>query len=266
MAAVVDDSLRFMVSKAGGTSPFQVPSDLPSAPAAYYQRIEGFARRIRATRSVEQIVGILDEALGETRSLHGNGALAEAEDKVRRAEHEIEALKAELKRAIELTNLDPLTNLMNRRGFESGVIAEAARSDRHGTALCIALIDLDDFKRINDSYGHAAGDAVLTHFAKMMRGTLRPNDVVARVGGEEFMVLLPDSNEQAAFAALNRLLKAVAKKAVIYGSSRITVTFTASVAARAFGEPQARLEKRLDATLYEAKHSGKNRVMFALAE
>ena len=79
------------------------------------------------------------------------------------------------------------------------------------------------------------------------------------------MVLLPDSNEQAAFAALNRLLKAVAKKAVIYGSRRITVTFTASVAARAFGEPQARLEKRLDATLYEAKHSGKNRVMFAPA-
>ena len=266
MAAVLDEMLRLMVPKAGGASPFQVPSNLPAAPAAYYQRIEAFARRIRATRNVEQIVDILDEALGETRSLQGDGALAMAEDKVRRAENEIEALKAELKKAIELTNLDPLTSLMNRRGMEAAFTAEAARSDRHGTSLCIALIDIDDFKRINDSFGHPAGDAALTHIAKVMRATLRPNDVIARVGGEEFMVLLPNSNEQAAFAALNRLLKAVANNAVVCGAHRITVTFTSSVAARAFGEPRAKLEQRLDAALYRAKHSGKNRVMFALAE
>ncbi|MBI3529280.1 MAG: GGDEF domain-containing protein [Betaproteobacteria bacterium] len=266
MAVLVDDLLRLMVPKAEDASPFQVPSNLPAAPAGYYQRIEAFAKRIRATRSVEQIVDILDEALGETRSLRGDGALALAEDKVRRAELEIEALKAELNKAIELTNVDPLTELLNRRGMKSGFVAEAARSDRHGTPLCIASIDIDDFKRINDSYGHPAGDAALTHLAKVMRTTLRPNDVLARVGGEEFMALLPNSNEQAAFAALNRLLKAVANNVVVCGHHHISVTFTASVAVRAFGEPQEEVEKRLDAALYRAKHSGKNRVMFALAD
>jgi diguanylate cyclase len=266
MAALVDDLLRLMAPKARNALPFQVSSSLPAAPTGYYQRIEAFARRIRATRSVEEIIGILDEALGETRLLHGDGVLALAEDRVRRAELEIEALKSELHKAIELTNVDPLTELLNRRGIKSGFVAEAARSDRHGTPLCIASIDIDDFKRINDSYGHPAGDAALTHLAKVMRNTLRPNDVLARIGGEEFMALLPNSNEQAAFAALNRLLNTVANNVVVCGRHQISVTLTASVAARAFGEPQEKVEKRLDAALYRAKHSGKNRVMFALAE
>lgn len=266
MAALADDLLRLMVPKALNTTPFQIPSDLPAASAGYYQRIETFARRIRTTRSVEEIINILDEALGETRSLQSDGVVAMAEDRVRRAELEIETLKAELHKAIELTNVDPLTELLNRRGMKSGFVAEAARSDRHGTPLCIASIDIDDFKHVNDSYGHPAGDAALTQLAKVMRTTLRPNDVLARVGGEEFMALLPNSNEQAAFAALNRLLKAVANNVVVCGRHRISVTFTASVAAREFGEPQERVEKRLDEALYRAKHSGKNRVMFALAD
>ncbi len=265
MAAVVDDMLKLMVPRTGGAPAFRMPSDLPAVPAGYYQRIESFARRIRATRDVGQIVSILDEALGETRSLHGDGALALAEDRIQRAEREIEALKSELSKAIELTNMDPLTELFNRRGMRSAYVAEAARSDRHGAPLCIALIDIDDFKRINDTYGHAAGDAALTHLARVMRATLRPNDVLARVGGEEFMVLLPNSNEPAAFAALNRLLKAVANN-VVFERHNISVTFTASVTTRTFGEPQDKVEKRLDEALYSAKHSGKNRVMFATAD
>ena len=266
MAAVVDDMLKLMISRKASVPAFQVPSDLPIAPAGYYQRIESFAKRIRATRDLGQIVSILDEALGETRSLYNNGALALAEDRIQRAELEIEALKAELNKAIELTNVDPLTELLNRRGMQAGFASEAARSDRHGAPLCVAFIDIDDFKRVNDCYGHPAGDAALMHLARVMRTTLRPNDVLARVGGEEFMALLPNSNEPAAFAALNRLLKAVANNAVVCGHHNISVTFTASVTARAFGEPQKKVERRLDEALYRAKHSGKNRVMFAMAD
>ena len=266
MAAVVDDMLRLMVPMTGGAPAFQVPSNLPAVPAGYYQRIESFARRIRATHDVGQIVSILDEALGETRSLHNDDMLALAENRIRRAEIEIEALKAELNKATELINLDPLTGLLKRRGMKSGFAAEAARSDRHGTPLCIAFIDIDDFKRINDTHGHAAGDAALTHVARVMRSTLRPNDVLARVGGEEFMALLPNSNEPAAFAALNRLLKAVACNVVIGGQRSISVTFTASVTARAFGEPLEKATSRLDDALHRAKKSGKNRVMFANTE
>lgn len=267
MAVTLEKMMQMTIrgtESAAGT-PFQIAPRLSSGSEGYYRRIEEYARRIRSTQDVARIVAILDEALTDTRALRSTGETTATEQRLRQAEDEIETLKAELERAVMLTNVDPLTSLLNRRGLESGFMAEAARSDRHGTPLCVALIDIDDFKQINDSFGHAAGDAALTHFAGIMRTTLRPNDLLARVGGEEFVVLLPDTNEQAAFVALNRLLKAVANKAVVCEPRPITVTFTSSVAVRSFGEPQVRVEERLDAALYRAKHSGKNRVMFATA-
>lgn len=262
MAAVVDDMFRLVVAQKRSPA-FSVPSDLPAVPAGYYQRIEDIARRIRSTSDLDQIASILEEALAETRLLHADDMLAEAQDKVRHAEHEIQSLKAELGRAIELINVDPLTELLNRRGMKTEFAAEAARSDRHGTPLCVAFIDIDDFKKINDTHGHAAGDAALRHLARVMRATLRPNDRLARFGGEEFMALLPDTDERAAFAALNRLLNAVASTAVISGRHQVSVTFTASVTVRTLGETQESIESRLDETLNRAKASGKNRVMFA---
>ncbi len=238
-----------------------------AAPTGYYHRIEGFAKRIRATRNVRQIVELLDEALRATRTPGDDtAALALAEERIRRAEREIATLKEQLSKAIDLTNLDPLTGLLNRRGLEAGLTAEAARSDRHGAPLCIALLDIDDFKRINDVHGHAAGDAALTHLAKLMRSTLRPNDILARVGGEEFIVLLPDSNEQAAFAALHRLLQTVTDHAIVCSRHTLSLSFTASVTLRALGERQKQIENRLDKALYTAKRAGKKRVMFALAD
>ncbi|HVY06625.1 MAG TPA: GGDEF domain-containing protein [Burkholderiales bacterium] len=263
MAAVLNEVMGLIVPGAARAASMGIPADLPAVPAGYYQRIESIARRIRATRDLDQIALILDEALEHTRSLHDDSPLAVAEDRIRRADQEIQALKDELSKAIELTNVDPLTELLNRRGMKSAYVAEAARSDRHGTPLCVCFIDIDDFKRINDTHGHAAGDAALKHLARIMRATLRPNDVLARIGGEEFMVLLPDAGERAAFAALNRLLKSVSATAVISDRQHVGVTFTASVTARGLGETQDDVERRLDETLNRAKASGKNRVMFA---
>lgn len=243
---------------------FHLPEHLPTVSEGYYCRIEAYAQRIRATHDVSEIVDILNEALADTKALHGTHALKLAEEKVRRAELEIEELKADLEQAVVLTHLDPLTNMLNRRGLETAYAAEAARSDRHSVPLCAALLDIDNFKRINDTHGHPGGDAALTHLAQIMRASLRPNDVIARVGGEEFVILLPDSNEQAAFVALTRLQKAVAARGVNFEGNQFTLRFTASVALRGFGETQAALTARLDATLYRAKNSGKNRVMFAV--
>lgn len=262
MAAVVGELLRSMMHAGSRTGSFTVPSDMPAVPAGYFQRIESIARRIRATDDLNQIATILEEALMETRALHGTEEVA-VEERILKAEREIQSLKAELTKAIELTNVDPLTELLNRRGMKSAYTAEAARSDRQGTPLCVAFIDIDDFKRINDTYGHVAGDAALTHLARVMRSTLRPNDTLARFGGEEFVILLPDADERAAFAALNRLLKTVAGNVVVCGQHEVNFTFTASVTARALGEPLDKVEERLDETLNRAKVSGKNRVMFA---
>jgi diguanylate cyclase len=260
---VVGDLFRSMMQARSRTATFTVPPDLPDAPAGYYQRIESIARRIRATRDLSQIATILEEALTETRALHGEDM--PADERIRRAEREIQSLKSDLNKAVELTNIDPLTELLNRRGMKTAFTAEAARSDRHGTPLCVAFIDIDDFKRINDSYGHVAGDAALKALARQMRSTLRPNDTLARFGGEEFVILLPDADERAAFAALNRLLKAVAGNVIVCGQHEVTFTFTASVTARALGETQDKIDERLDETLNRAKVSGKNRVMFATA-
>lgn len=266
MAVSAEKMMRLMAParKGAAKTSFQMPAGLSNASEGYYRRVEAYARRIRASDDVSQIIGILDEALADTRALHHSESVKLAEAKVRAAEREIEALKTELERAVAMSHLDPLTGMLNRRGLELAYGRETARSDRHGTPMCAALIDLDDFKSLNDTYGHAAGDAALTHLCQVMRASLRPNDVLARVGGEEFFILLPDTNEQAAFAALSRLQKAVAGHRVRFEGKEFHVRFTASVALRSFGEPQSALAGRLDATLYLAKNSGKNRVMFAV--
>lgn len=266
MAVAVQDLLHLMVPGMEGAAktPFHFPANLPAASKGYYKRIESYAERIRGTRNLEEIVAILDEALGDTRALQGEGALRIAEQKVRQAEAEIEALKDELQRTVSLSNVDPLTGTVNRRGLSAAFEREAARSDRHGNPLCAVLIDIDNFKAINDTRGHAAGDAALVHLVEVVHASLRPNDVLARVGGEEFMIVLPDTNEQAAFQALNRLRDAMAARPVEYAGFRFTITFTASVGLRAYGESQADLSERLDGALYRAKHSGKNRVLFAV--
>jgi len=268
MGAAVQEMLKMMVPGMDGAAKtlFQLPENLPAASRGYYRRIESFAHRIRATRDVNEIVAILEQALGETRQFHRSSELQVAEEKVRAAEAQIESLKQELQRTASLMNLDPLTGTVNRRGLEAAYGREGARNDRHGNALCAALLDLDNFKALNDTRGHAAGDAALVHLAAVMRASLRPNDVAARVGGEEFMVLLPDTNEQAAFRAISRLQDALAAQPVDHEGGRFTVSFTASVALRAFGETQATLFERLDQALYRAKQSGKNRVLFAVTE
>ncbi|MEQ1882005.1 MAG: diguanylate cyclase [Burkholderiales bacterium] len=265
MAVSLQEMMRLMVPVRNGAAktPFRAEPGLYANPADYYRRIEAYALRIRATHDVQHIVGILDEALTDTRNLSSDGANQSANQKLKRAQREIEELKAELERAIALTNIDPLTKVLNRRGLDASFVAEAARSDRRGPPLCAALLDIDNFKRINDAHGHPAGDAALTHLTRFMRSALRPNDVLARVGGEEFMVLLPDSDEPAAFAALNRLLKLVSAQPLDCSGVGCHLTFTASVTQRTFGEALQTIYERLDETLIRAKLAGKNRVMSA---
>lgn len=266
MAVAIQELLHLMVPGMEGAAktPFHFPADLPASSKDFYQRIESYAQRIRNTGSLDEIVAILDEALGDTRALQANAAVKIAEEKVRKAEAEIEALKSELQHTVSLTNLDPLTGTVNRRGLAAAFDREAARSDRHSHALCAVLLDIDNFKAINDTHGHAAGDDALVHLANVMRASLRPNDVMARVGGEEFFILLPDTNEREAFQALTRLRNAMAAEPVEHDGLRFTITFTASVGLRAYGESQAALSERLDQALYRAKHAGKNRVLFAV--
>lgn len=228
----------------------------------YGQQVEQYARRIRETSDVSEIIDILDTVLGETRNLRYSNEVYSAQEQVRVTEKQIELLKLELEQLRELIHYDPMTGAFNRRGLDAVYVREAARADRNENTLCAVMLDLDDFKQINDTHGHQFGDDVLIHFVKVAKKSLRPSDVVARYGGEEFVILLPDTTLESAVWVMQRLQNNFSRKALsnMEGNS-VPVTFSSGVASRQFRENQKSLLRRADEALYQAKHSGKSRVM-----
>ena len=174
---------------------------------------------------------------------------------------ERKALEAALE---QLAYADPLTGVMNRRSFVRAAEAELARAARNGRPLCIAMLDVDHFKRVNDSFGHAAGDLCLKALADAIGGRLRASCRLARFGGEEFAILLPDSDiagAQLACEALRRLVAGL-RVATDQGEVAMTVSIGVSAALPAGDEAQAVIE-RADQALYFAKRSGRDQVKVA---
>ena len=229
----------------------------------YYERIERYAQRIRQTNNVTEIINILDAALLETRALHSRDEELAAREQVQRAEQKIESLKNELEQLKELVHADPLTGALNRRGLDEAFAREAARADRRDIPLCVALLDLDDFKRFNDTSGHVAGDNALRHLVNVAKETLRPSDIIARFGGEEFVILMPDTGMDSAMLVIDRLQRGLAANCLLHAGQPLPITFSAGVTPRTLYERQSTVITRADEALYEAKHAGKNRVLAA---
>jgi diguanylate cyclase (GGDEF)-like protein len=159
---------------------------------------------------------------------------------------------------------DELTGLLNRRAFMASLDVEIARSARSGAPLSLALIDLDHFKSVNDRFGHGGGDEILRRFADIARETMRSPDLIGRLGGEEFAVLMPDTDHAQAGIAGERLRDAMARRRLILSSGALCpVTISVGVANRHPGEARDRLIIRADEALYEAKHGGRNRTRLA---
>jgi diguanylate cyclase (GGDEF)-like protein len=166
--------------------------------------------------------------------------------------------QAELQR---LAILDPLTGLINRREFDRLFRQELKRSMRSATTTSLVVIDLDHFKRINDTYGHPAGDAVLEQIARHVLTLLRRYDVLARFGGEEFMLLLPDTDLTAARAVAEKLRAAIEALPLCCETQLLRVTASLGVASSQAGEDGFQpLYHRADRALYGAKQAGRNRV------
>jgi len=229
----------------------------------YYKHIAIYAQKIRQTSDVGEIIAILDEALSHTRALHTSDEVAIARRQVLTAEQRIENLKSELELVNKLVREDQLTGALNRRGLDDALAREAARAERNGTPLCAAMIDIDNFKKINDTHGHQVGDIVLVHLVAIIMETLRTHDLIGRYGGEEFLLILPDSRIEEARTAMARLQRKLAGKPISWGNQQLLVTFSAGVASRRPGEPEAALIDRADQALYEAKREGKDRVIVA---
>jgi len=237
------------------------PAQLAPRTNAYYQRIEAYARKIRRSEDVNDIIRILDEALRETGELRSDHSTRLAREEVMRAEHRIEELKREMEELRGLIHVDHLTGAMNRGGLDQAFRRETAHADRHDTPLSIALIDIDNFKTLNDVHGHQAGDAALVHLSQIMMKSLRPGDSLVRFGGEEFLILFPHSVLEQAKKALRRLQDELARLPFTYQGKTLGLTFSAGITVRKPGEAQASVIGRADQALYEAKRAGKHRVV-----
>jgi len=156
---------------------------------------------------------------------------------------------------------DGLTGIHNRRWFDDTLTRVVRRAAYDRTTLSVALLDIDHFKRFNDDYGHAAGDRVLQTVAKTLSTDLRPTDLVARFGGEEFVVILPGTDHVGACVALNRLREAVARTTVDCGETLPQVTISVGIATATPDEEPSQLVARADAAMYRAKQAGRNRVV-----
>lgn len=162
----------------------------------------------------------------------------------------------------KLAMIDPLTGLYNRRFAEQRLQAEVDRSRRYGHPVTVLLIDLNDFKQINDKYGHVAGDLVLKEFAARLARSIRVSDLAVRMGGDEFMVLLPECPSDQVPGLLTR----IGKVEVEYRGSHIPVTFCSGFAGFEAGESPEQLLDRADQTLYSGKRSGKCAVRAVTAD
>ncbi len=234
----------------------------------FHEKIGGYSEKISQAENISELNSVLDEVLRETRmvqneALRARDKMVLARQEVQDAEQRIHTLEAKLQHMSELVREDQLTGSLNRRGLDDVFERETARSDRRGTPLCIAMLDLDDFKRLNDTYGHLAGDAALKHLVKIVKETLRSMDVIARFGGEEFLILLPETTVEAASSTMTRLQRELTRHFFLHDNEKVLITFSAGVALRQPNEDQAELVKRADRAMYQAKQTGKNRVVVA---
>ncbi|BAU46646.1 hypothetical protein SVA_0064 [Sulfurifustis variabilis] len=177
-----------------------------------------------------------------------------------------ERLRDELNKVRLLSLTDEFTGLPNRRAFMRRLQDEIGRAQRYGSPLALALLDLDEFKAVNDVYGHAAGDEVLRAYAANVLSILRHHDLVARYGGEEFAVLLPNTALQGAIAALSKAKARAQEVSCTFDGKPLRVpTFSAGLTLYVHGDPYTTLIDRADRALYRAKRLGRNRIEVELA-
>ena len=186
------------------------------------------------------------------------GQLSRLRDKLRRQKAELQDALARIQ---ELAQRDELTGLVNRRHMAALIEAERERCERSGGRFSLAVLDIDRFKRINDTHGHPTGDRVLGAFAQEALATLRGTDVLARWGGEEFMLLMPDTPLTAARLSVERLRTRVEAMRVEHADGPLAFTLSAGVVELLRGEPPVDAIARADRALYQAKQQGRNKVV-----
>jgi len=213
--------------------------------------------RTRLVRGLE--IGINDYL---TRPIDKNELMARVRTQIRKKRY-TERLRDNVQMSIEMAITDALTGLFNRRYMETHVGTLVEQATARGKPLTVLLLDIDYFKPINDSYGHDAGDDVLREFATRMKKSIRGIDLACRYGGEEFVVVMPETDMAVATVVAERLRRRIASEPfpIQDGTGKVEVTISIGIAALRRGETAAAVLKRADQALYRAKRDGRNRVV-----
>lgn len=239
-------------------------AELGSTTDRFQQSLGRYADTIGQADSLESLAGVVREMVEESRAVHGlvtqaqsrmqaeHQRATELTDHVRQLEDEIRRLSAEV-------STDPLTQIANRRGLARAFDTECAQIQRNGGQLSIGLLDVDNFKKLNDQMGHHTGDLALQFLSRRVGECLRPGDSIARYGGEEFVVLLPNTPVDEGQQVLTRLQRTLSAEFFTQDEKKVFITFSAGVTQYRVGEAIEAALDRADVALYEAKQTGKNR-------
>jgi diguanylate cyclase len=243
-------------------------SHMTESTSAYQGKLEETARLIEKANSLDEITPVLRNIVGSTRSLASDSLTARDQlrgmaEKVAANEAELGRLHQQLDRLSAQARHDPLTGALNRKGLDEALERELQTVRRKSQALCLGMIDIDNFKSINDRLGQHSGDAALVHLASVARELMRSQDSLARYRGEEFVVLLPDTALDAGVEAMTRLQRELSKRFFMAGTEKVLITFSAGVAQLGEQEGAAEAIRRADQAMYLAKRAGKNRVFGA---
>jgi diguanylate cyclase len=223
-----------------------------------------YATVIEGAETLESLTGAVREMVEESRAVQSlvqqtRQRLHDEHAKASDLSERVSQLEGEMRRLADEVSTDQLTSIANRRGLLRAFEIERARLQRHGGELAIGMLDIDNFKRLNDELGHGAGDEALRSLADRVRRALRPTDCVARYGGEEFAVLLPHTGVHEAEQVLTRLQRSLTGGLFLHKETPVFVTFSAGVTDYRADEAIDEAIERADQALYEAKRLGKNR-------
>ncbi|UXY15050.1 GGDEF domain-containing protein [Chitiniphilus purpureus] len=224
-------------------------------------------RHARLTRLLNEeemhkdVEALLEDIISSTHNLHAS--VSSSHEDISAIRESVKHIEEDLAFNRKMMEQDPLTGTLNRQGLDHLLSREVKRAHRSDGKLCAVLFDLDDFKQINDRFGHLVGDQVLVHVANLARAVLRETDLLIRYGGEEFLVLLPETDLPGASFMVDRMRLVASKSAFMHHNQRVEISFSTGIAKLNPDENGRALVLRADEALYRAKHTGRGRVEIA---
>lgn len=226
--------------------------DLGERHGALSDSVESF----RKSRDRQEILELLGTIVRQSNGIRDSVESSRRE--LTESRRELEGIQKELAETRHELNHDSLTGVLNRRALEATLTHDIARVQRTGGQLTVAMIDLDHFKEVNDAYGHQVGDEVLIYFADIARAVMRQADALVRYGGDEFTMILPDTDTRGALLVLGRMHMLLGKTPFTREGNAIFVSFSAGIAQLTSDEDDKSLIRRADQAAYQAKQAGRN--------